>query len=70
MPIQGIQQPDLLPVSESLRLRKYDGVHDFALDWYQDRETLLLVDGKDVPYTPERLTKCTIISMIMGNCIL
>ena len=57
MPIQGIQQPDLLPVSESLRLRKYDGIHDFALDWYQNRETLLLVDGKDVPYTPERLTK-------------
>lgn len=57
MPISGIEQPDLLPVSESLRLRKYDGVHAFALGWYQDSKTLLLVDGKDVPYTPERLSK-------------
>lgn len=55
MPIPEIQQPEILPVSETLRLRSYDGVHAFALDWYQDSETLRLVDGKDVPYTPQRL---------------
>lgn len=57
MPIPGIQQPDLITISPSLRLRSYDLVHDFALPWYQDHETLMLVDGKDVPYTPERLAR-------------
>ena len=53
--IQGIEQPALIQIDESLRLRKYDGVHDFALEWYQDEETVYLVDGKRDPYTMERL---------------
>ena len=55
MPINGVGQPAILPVDDSLRLRRYAGEWDFALDWYQDPDTLLLVDGKTDPYTPERL---------------
>ena len=55
MAIQGIEQPALIHVDESLRLRKYDGVYDFALTWYQDEETVYLVDGKRDPYTMPRL---------------
>lgn len=57
MPMESIIQPELLPVSDSLRLRKYDGVHDFALSWYQDPETVWLVDGDRDIYTPEKLNK-------------
>lgn len=57
MPMQGIGQPEILPVDERIRLRKFDGIFDFALKWYQDRATLLLVDGRDEPYTPERLAR-------------
>ena len=55
MAIQGIEQPEMIQIDDALRLRKYDGVHDFALGWYQDEETVWLVDGKRNPYTPERL---------------
>lgn len=55
MAIQGIEQPEILQIDDTLRLRKYDGVHDFALVWYQDKETVCLVDGNQNPYTPERL---------------
>ena len=55
MAIQGIDQPEIIQIDDTLRLRKYDGVHDFALDWYQDEETVYLVDGKRDPYTIERL---------------
>ena len=57
MPIENIPQPELLPVSDSLRLRKYDGNHDFALFWYLDPETVWLVDGDKDLYTPELLSK-------------
>ena len=55
MPIAGILQPEIIPVDDTLRLRKFDGNYDIALPWYQDRETLLLVDGKEEPYTPARI---------------
>ena len=55
MAIQGIEQPAIIQVDDTLRLRKYDGVHDFALEWYLDEETVYLVDGKRDPYTMERL---------------
>ena len=57
MPIQGINQPDLIPINNTLRLRRYDGIHDFALEWYQDIEMVWMVDGDRVPYTPELLSK-------------
>ena len=47
--------PAVLEITESLRLRRFDGPCEFALGWYQDAETLRMVDGKEEPYTPERL---------------
>ena len=55
MPIPNIPQPEILPVSETLRLRKFDDVYSFALEWYQDPELVWLVDGKREPYTVEKL---------------
>lgn len=55
MAIQGIEQPVVIPIDETLRLRKFDGVYDFALEWYRDAETVFLVDGKRDLYTMERL---------------
>ena len=57
MPIENIPQPEILSVSETLRLRKYDKNHDFALSWYLDEETVWLVDGDKDLYTPELLRK-------------
>lgn len=59
MSIEGIQQPAFIEIDHTLRLRAYDGVFDFAYDWYQDRESLEFIDGRDnaVPYTRERLQK-------------
>ena len=57
MPMQGIAQPDLIVIDETLRLRKYDGVHNFAFDWYQDPDTVLMVDGVKNAYSRERLDK-------------
>ena len=55
MPIEGIVQPEILPVSDTIRLRRYDGNHEFALAWYQDPDTVYLVDGVHVPYDAEKL---------------
>ena len=55
MPIQGIEQPKLIQVDDTIRLRKYDGVHDFALEWYQDPEVVWMVDGVRTPYDAEKL---------------
>ena len=57
MPIPGIPQPEILSVTENLRLRKFDDVYDFALEWYQDAELVWLVDGKREPYSEEKLAR-------------
>lgn len=57
MSIEGITQPELIPVSHTIQLRKYDGEHDFALGWYQDTETVYLVDGKKEPYDADLLAR-------------
>jgi len=57
MPIGGAEQPDILQITPSLRLRRFDGRFSFALPWYQDAETLMLVDGKTAPYDQKRLEK-------------
>lgn len=46
MPIVSIMQPDYINIDKKIRLRKYDGSIDFVLDWYQDEETIMLVDPK------------------------
>lgn len=55
MALQEIEQPAVIWIDKSLRLRKYDGGYDFAFVWYQDEETVYLVDGKKELYTMERL---------------
>lgn len=57
MAIEGMKQPEILWISDALRLRKFDGVYDFAFDWYQDEETVYLVDGVRKKYSQETL-KC------------
>lgn len=57
MAIYGIRQPEILQVDCDIRLRKYDGVYDFAFEWYQDEETVYLVDGVRKPYSQETLTR-------------
>lgn len=57
MPIQGVEQPELIQVDKAIRLRKYDGVHDFALAWYQDLELVWLVDGDRKPYDADLLSR-------------
>ena len=48
----------MIQITDTLRLRPYDGKCKFALEWYQDREFLDLVDGKESrPYDMERLIK-------------
>lgn len=47
---------EMIAIDEALRLRRFDGNYDFALEWYQDPETVLLVDGKAEPYSYETLT--------------
>lgn len=56
MPIPNIAQPEILQVSETLRLRKFDDRFDFAFRWYQDGETVYLVDGVRCPYSWETLS--------------
>jgi len=54
MPIPGICQPDIIPIGNDLRLRKYDGIHDFAYAWYRDPDTLWLVSADRTPYPNEQ----------------
>lgn len=56
MPIPNVEQPDILSVSDILRLRKFDDDFDFAFDWYQDEELVYLVDGVRRPYSRETLS--------------
>lgn len=57
MPIMGITQPNIIEINNEIRLRKYDGQNDFALNWYRDGETLMLVDGNSEPYDIEKLNR-------------
>lgn len=57
MPIKGIQQPDFIHVDHTTRLRRYDGQCEFALEWYEDEETLLLVNNSKKPYDLARIKK-------------
>ncbi len=68
MPIAGIAQPDIVAIGETLRLRRYNGNHSFALAWYQDPELVWLVDGIRTPYTPERLARMYAYLNAHGEC--
>ena len=55
MPITGIRQPEVIQIEDGLRLRKNDGIYDFAFDWYQDEDTVCMVDGVRKKYSRELL---------------
>lgn len=57
MAIDNIIQPEIIQVDNTLRLRKYNGIHDFAFIWYQNPETVYLVDGVLTPYSSETLDR-------------
>lgn len=57
MSIMGITQPSIIEISNEIRLCKYDGQNDFALSWYRDAETLMLVDGNTEPYDIGKLNR-------------
>lgn len=57
MPIPHVEQPEIILIDDTLRLRRYDGLHDFALSWYQDTETLWLVDGVCETYDMDKLRR-------------
>lgn len=47
--------PEVLDIDPDLRLFRLDEPPAEALSWYQDPETLWMVDGKREPYTAELL---------------
>lgn len=47
MSIENIEQPNIVHINNELRLRKFDNNYSFAFEWYQDEETVKLVDGLD-----------------------
>ncbi len=57
MPINGVEQPNYIKIDDMLRLRKFDGNYEFAMKWYQDLDTVWLVDGDKELYTRELLEK-------------
>ncbi len=68
MPILNVEQPEIIQIDETLRLRKFDGIFDFALVWYQDPETLMLVDGAPEPYDMEKLRRMYQYLNSQGEC--
>lgn len=57
VPIEGVGQPQIIGIDAGLRLRKLEEDFNFALAWYQDAETVWLVDGVRTPYTMDRLRR-------------
>lgn len=54
MPIKDFPQPDIISIGDDLRLRRYDGIHYFAYGWYQDPDTLWMVNADRTPYSKEQ----------------
>lgn len=50
-------QPEIIWIDEELRLRKFDGNYEFALEWYQDEELVYSVDNRKEPYDFEKLSR-------------
>lgn len=55
--IQNVVQPDIIPITEDLRLRRFDDNFGFALAWYQDEETNYMVDGRRGSYDADQLAR-------------
>lgn len=60
----------ILDITPELRLRRYAGECDFALEWYSDPELVFLVDGVREPYTSEKLHRMYDYLNVTVSCIL
>ncbi len=57
MAITGIEQADILEIDKQVRLRRYDGQHDFSFEWHQDLELVWLIDGDQERYSLDLLNR-------------
>ena len=57
MPIQGIEQPQILSIDGNLRLRRYEDAFETAFAWYRNEETVWLVDAVREVYDADRIRK-------------
>lgn len=68
MAITGIEQADILEIDKQLRLRRYDGQHDFAFEWHQDLELVRLIDGNQERYSLDLLNRMYDYLSKNGEC--
>lgn len=68
MAIEGVKQVAVLEIDDELRLRQYDGIHDFALIWHQDLEFVWLIDGHKECYSPDLLQRMYEYLSTNGEC--
>lgn len=45
-----LEQPEIVPITPTLQLKKWDGNCKLALSWYQDETALLMINGNPTPY--------------------
>ena len=57
MPIENIKQPETIEIDEKIRLRKFYASFEFALPWYNNVNTVYMIDGKKELYDIKRLAK-------------
>ncbi|HEM5491628.1 TPA: GNAT family N-acetyltransferase [Streptococcus suis] len=68
MAITGIEQADILKIDKQVRLRRYDGRHDFAFEWHQDLELVWLIDGDQERYSQDLLDRMYDYLSKNGEC--
>ncbi|HFI2692569.1 TPA: GNAT family N-acetyltransferase [Streptococcus suis] len=68
MAIEGVEQVAVLEIDNQIRLRRYDGIHDFAFEWHQDLELVWLVDGDKERYSLDLLNRMYDYLSKNGEC--
>ncbi|WP_099878091.1 GNAT family N-acetyltransferase [Streptococcus suis] len=68
MAITGIKQADILKIDNQIRLRRYDGIHNFAFEWHQDLELVWLIDGDQERYSLDLLDRMYDYLSKNGEC--
>lgn len=68
MAIEGVEQVAVLEIDNQIRLRRYDGIHDFAFEWHQDLELVWLIDGDQERYSQDLLDRMYDYLSKNGEC--
>lgn len=68
MAIEGVAQSAVLEIDNQIRLRRYDGIHDFAFEWHQDLELVWLIDGDKECYSLDLLDRMYDYLSKNGEC--